>query len=238
MAQPEALEKQLPLRRWAVLGGMDNRLARSVAGAPVTVRAKLLLAFLVISALLVLVGVLGLRFLAQANARVERLGTLQVRSSQYQSLAAYTTDLRGMLAVRAAGEPGVLGLTGGQRLPGGKKWDLVNDAINYDLSQVELATSQPTFGFVPPAADERVLERIGLDYRRVAHAFAGFKQLDSAGVTGYKATPFVTAAIVADQDLYTRTTALAERTSAQTTVLIDANRSAYTSSREIGRAHV
>jgi signal transduction histidine kinase len=138
-----------------------------------------------------------------------------------------------MLAVRAAGEPGVLALTGGERLPGGKRWDLVNDAINYDLSQVELATSQPTFGFVPPAADERVLERIGLDYRRVAHAFAGFKQLDSAGVTGYKATPFVTAAIVADQDLYTRATALAERTSAQTTVLIDANRSAYTSSRDL-----
>ena len=54
---------------------------RGVARAPATVRTKLLVAFLVIAALLVLVGVLGLRVLGQANARVERLGTLQLRSS-------------------------------------------------------------------------------------------------------------------------------------------------------------
>ena len=59
----------------------------AVARAPANVRTKLLVAFLVIAALLVLVGVLGLRFLGQANARVERLGTLQLRSATYQALA-------------------------------------------------------------------------------------------------------------------------------------------------------
>ena len=74
---------------------------RVVAGAPATVRTKLLVAFLVIAALLVLVGVLGLRVLGQANARVERLGTLQLRSAPYQALEAYATDLRQTLGVRA-----------------------------------------------------------------------------------------------------------------------------------------
>ena len=41
----------------------------------------------VIAALLVLVGLLGLRFLGQSNARVERLGTLQLRSATYRDAA-------------------------------------------------------------------------------------------------------------------------------------------------------
>ena len=84
MAQPEALDVPPSPRRWAAFVGMDNRLVRAVAGAPATVRTKLLVAFLGIAALLVLVGVLGLRFLGQANTRVQGLGTLQLRASSYQ----------------------------------------------------------------------------------------------------------------------------------------------------------
>ena len=73
MAQPEVLEAP-PARRWAALARMKNRLVGAVARAPANVRTKLLVAFLIIAALLVLVGVLGLRFLCQANARVDRLG--------------------------------------------------------------------------------------------------------------------------------------------------------------------
>ena len=70
-------------------------------------RTKLLVAFLVIAALLVVVGVLGLRVLGQANARVERLGALQLRSSTYQTLAGARERCCGRCSrLRAAGDAG------------------------------------------------------------------------------------------------------------------------------------
>ena len=172
-------------------------------------------------------------FLGQANTRVQGLGTLQLRSSSYQRLAANATDLRGLLSVRAAGEPGLTRLTGGKALPGGRKWETVDDAIAYFLSQVEIDTSEPLFGFVPPPSDERVLRQIRLEYHKVYRGLTGFSKLDTAGVTGYKARPFLTAAIGADNTLFTLTTDLANRTGNQTTALIAANRSAYASSRNL-----
>ena len=94
MAQPEALEAPPARRRWAVLPGTDNRLVRAVAGAPATVRTKLLVAFLIIAALLVLIGVLGLRLLGQSNARVQQLGTLQLQSEVYETLQAQANELQ------------------------------------------------------------------------------------------------------------------------------------------------
>ena len=59
MARPEVLERRPPPEVGGA--GADNRLVRLVARVPATVRTKLLVAFLAIAALLVLVGVLGLR---------------------------------------------------------------------------------------------------------------------------------------------------------------------------------
>jgi signal transduction histidine kinase len=226
----EAVEA--PSARGAVLRSIEAGLVRGVARAPATLRAKLLAAFLAIALLLVLVGVLGLRVLAQANARVERLGTLQLRSSTYQALDAYATDLRMMLGVRAAGQPGLTPYTGGQTLEGGRQWTLPDDAAAFALSQVELGADASTFGFVPPAADERVLARIRSDYRAVARALGQVSHLDKSGVTGYKAQPLLTTATAADNDLTTRAVDLAQRTSNETAVLIAANRKAYVSSRD------
>ena len=71
---------------------------------PVKVRTKLLVAFAVIAALLVAVAVLGLRVLGQSNARVESLGTLQLRAATYQGLQTQAQQLRQLLAVRAAAD--------------------------------------------------------------------------------------------------------------------------------------
>ena len=68
--QPELLETRPTVRKWAAVTSGDNWLVRAVARVPAHVRTKLLVAFLGIVALLVVVGVLGLRFLGQANARV------------------------------------------------------------------------------------------------------------------------------------------------------------------------
>src|SRR6478752_1087260 len=121
-------------RRWSLVG-IDNRLARAVARTPLRVRTKLLVAFLGIAALLVLVGVLGLRFLGQSNGRVERLGTLQLRASTYQTLQTEAKELRQLLALRAGGQPGVAILSGEKStLPGGRTWYYVDKTIKFALS--------------------------------------------------------------------------------------------------------
>jgi signal transduction histidine kinase len=233
MAQVEVLEEPPAPRRWAALLGDENPLARLVARAPAKVRTKLLVAFLVIAALLVLVTVFGLRVLAQANSRVERLGEIQRRSAQYQALEAYATDLQQTLGVRAAGTPAVTPYTGGATLQGGEQWKLADLQVADTLSQVELGADEPLFGFVPPPADKRMLRRIHADYGAIVSALAQIRQLDDKGVTGFKAEPYVRAAINADDDLANTTATLAERTSQETQQLIAANGSSYTSSRDL-----
>jgi signal transduction histidine kinase len=234
MAQPEAVAAPPSPRRWAALLSTDNRLVRAIAGAPATVRTKLLVAFLCIAALLVLVGVLGLRFLGQSNARVERLGQLQLRASTYQTLQTQANQLRQLLALRGGAEPGVVTYSGSTgNLPGGRSWLLVDKAVAFSVSQLGPSTNEALYGFVPPPADERVLRQIRFDFRKFSRALDAVTKLDGAGVTVDRVRPFLTEAINADTDLFTRTNDLAERTSAQTTALIAANRSAYTSSRNL-----
>ncbi len=233
MAQPEALETAPAPRRRAALTGADNWLVRAVARWPANVRTKLLVGFLVIAALLVVVGVLGLRFLGQANARVEHLGTLQRRSEAYDRIQTEATMLRQLLGFRGGGESGPATLTGAKASQGGRRWLLVDGAIGFALSQLVPATSEVTYGFVPPPEDERLLQEIRRDYRTFHRALATITRLDSAGVTGPRARPALALAINADQDSFEVTNELAGRTTEETTTLIAANRSAYTSSRDL-----
>jgi signal transduction histidine kinase len=197
------------------------------------VRTKLLVAFLGIAALLVMVGVVGLRFLGQANARVENLGTLQLRSSTYQTLQTEADLLRQLIGFRIGGDPGPAGLTGAKSSLGGRRWALVDGAIRFALSQLGPSTSEATYNFVPPPEDERMLERIRRDYHSFDNALAVVLNLDGDGVTGRRSTPSLVRAINADNDLFLVTNDLAERTSTQTTALIAENRSAYSSSRDL-----
>jgi signal transduction histidine kinase len=232
VAQPEVVGARPAARRWS-LAGLESGLVHGVARAPVTVRAKLLLAFLAIAALLVVVAVLGLRVLGNANERVDRLGSLQARSSTYQALAAYATDLRQMLGVRAAGQPGLTPYTGGKTLEGGKQWVLPDDEAQFALSQVEIGTDEATFDFTPPPADERVLEAIRRDYRALDQDLARIAALDKRGVTGFAAQPLLASATDADNDLTTRATNLAQRTGNEATQLVSANRRGDASSRNL-----
>jgi hypothetical protein len=129
---------------------MHHRLVRLVAGAPATLRTKLLVGFLAIAALLVVVSVIGLQVLGKTNGRVVGLGTLQLRSSTYQALEAHATDPRQALGARSAGTIEVTPYTGGIRLQGGRQWALADLAIADVLSEIELGTNEVTFGFVPP----------------------------------------------------------------------------------------
>ena len=186
-AQPDVVAAPSTRRRWAALGRMKGRFAGVVARAPAKVRTKLLVAFLAIAALLVLVSALGLQVLGQSNARVERLGALQLRSSTYQTLAATALDLQEVLTVRQAGTPALTPYTGGTALQGGQQWLLADRAVANVLSQIELAGNERNFGFVPPPAEQRVLRRIHGDYHTVLRAVDRILVLDGKGVAGHKA---------------------------------------------------
>jgi len=233
MAQPETVSAPPAPPRRAARMRVDNRLVKLVARAPATLRTKLLVGLLAIAALLVLVGVLGLQVLGKTNARVVGLGTLQLRSSTYQALEAHATDLRQALGARSAGTIEVTPYTGGARLQGGRQWTLADLAVADVLSEIELGANEVTFGFVPPPADERVLRRIRRDYRIVYRDLASIKKLDSKDISGYGSEKFIRRAIAADSDLQQSATNLADRTSSEAAGLIAANRSAYTSSRNL-----
>jgi signal transduction histidine kinase len=233
MAQSEVFPAPSAHRRWAALGGLRAGLGGIAARLPAKVRTKLLVSFLAIAGLLVLVSALGLRVLGQSNARVGSLGTLQLRYAQYQAIEAHAADLQQTLTVRAAGTPTLTPYTGGKILEGGTVWTLADRQVQNTLSQLELATSEPEFEFVPPPADERVLRRIRSDYRSILAALIRIEKLDTSGVPGFRAQHYVTAATNAGNDLFVRASDLAFRTNAEAQRLVQENRSAYVSSRDL-----
>src|SRR3954447_25972160 len=198
------VQESLPARKWrAAAWPLREALPPLRPLAPGNVRTKLVVAFLTIAALLVILTVLGLRVLGQANARVERLDILQLRSATYQALEAHAADLQQTLGARAAGDPTYTRYTGGKRLQGGRQWTLADLAVGFTLSQIELATTEQLFGFVPPAAEERELQRIRSDYASITRSLTKIQRLDTADVTDYdRARPYVGAARARGDDLH------------------------------------
>jgi signal transduction histidine kinase len=214
------------------LSRADNPLVRAVGRAPVTVRTKLLVAFAGIAALLVAVAVLGLRVLGQSNARIESLGTLQLRAATYQSIQTQAQQLRQLLAVRVAGDPSLNTYLGTSVAPTGRGWVLVDKGIRASLSQLGPATNESRFGFTPPAEDRPRLARIRRDYVRFGEALDRILAADQLGRHS-KSKTLLTDAIDADNDLSQVTDQLAASTRTETEAVIAQNRSAYTSSRNL-----
>jgi len=217
------------------VGRGDSRLVRAVGRAPVTVRTKLLVAFAGIVVLLVVVAVLGLRVLGNSNARVETLGTLQLRAATYQTLQTQAQQLRQLLAIRAAQGPNLRAYLAGQDLGplGGRGWSLVDLTIAAALAQLGPATNETRFGFAPPPEDEAVLKLIRSDYRRFSARLERIIALDGAGATSAQVQPLLIDVINADNDLGARTDDLASTTLAQTDALIAQNGSSYVASRNL-----
>src|SRR6188474_1350183 len=76
----------------------DYRLVRAVGRLLARVHTKLLIAFVGTAVLLVAVGALGLRVLAQSNDRVSELGPLQERAAAYGELQSDTSNVRNLLS--------------------------------------------------------------------------------------------------------------------------------------------
>jgi signal transduction histidine kinase len=234
MAHPEAVEAPPAPKRRAALAGVRDALVRVVARAPANVRTKLLVAFLAIAALLVLVSVLGLRVLGQANARVARLDTLQLRAARYDAILAHAQDLQQVLGARTAGTGNLAQYTGDEKLAAsGDFWTLADLEVAFTLSQIELATTEQLFGFVPPRADELALRKIRADYRTIASAVQRIQRLDKRNVGRRTAARYLDAARLAGDDLSARAQNLSFAARAETRALVTTNDGAYVSSRDL-----
>jgi signal transduction histidine kinase len=236
MGQPEVVVPAPSAhRKWAALAGVRGRFGNVVARLPVKVRTKLLVSFLVIAGLLVLVSLVGLRVLGQANAHVGRLHTLQLRAETYRGLAATTGDLQQAIAVRSSGASTLTPYTGGVNLPAsGELWKLADQDVGFTLSQVEVAANEGYFGFAPPAADQRELRRIHAYYGTIVRAFSRIQELDKHQVLGAGAggarTDLQTARVAAEK-LNIRAVDLSQHTDEEALTLVHANRGEYVSSR-------
>jgi signal transduction histidine kinase len=210
-----------------------SSVVRAVGGAPVKVRTKLLVAFAVIAALLVVVAVLGLRVLGQSNARVESLGKLQLRAAAYQSLQSQAQQLRQLLAIRVGEARGLNAYISGGATIRGTTWVLSDKLLTAAASPLGPATDPAGLGFTPPPQDRASVARIKSDAGAFSAALARIAAVDRAGGGSAQSQRLLTKAIDVDNDLSLVTDQLATRARAETDRLIAQNRSSYASSRDL-----
>jgi len=206
----------------------ESSLVRAIGSAPISVRAKLLVGFAAIAALLVLVGALGLVALSRSNARVERLGTLQANAAAYNGLQTDVTQLDNLLLQRAT-------FTANAGIPQGREAKalpsasyLVLDAtINRALTTfLDDATVLET---TEPALFRRVVYAI---YSRLSRLVQTSLASDGAG-TGASVGPLLLKERALAARLAPAMTTLATRTTAQKDALVAANRQSFARSRDL-----
>ena len=134
---------------------IGDRLVRAVAGLPVKVRTKLLIAFVGISLLLVAIGLLGQIVLGQSNDRVGSLGALQRRAIAYAQLHRDAQHVREILSENAGPAYGYI-----WNEPGRKSSRQVDRLAVNAVIRVESGTAADQLGFVPPREDQDDLRNI------------------------------------------------------------------------------
>jgi signal transduction histidine kinase len=234
------LAEELDPRAAAVRRRRIDLVVRAVARVPVTVRTKLLIAFVGTSLMLVAVGLLGQLVLGQSNDRVANLGTLQERAVEYRRLQAQADYLRSVLAENAGPDFNVVWPeTAPPELRG--VFSLAVDLFAVDAARrIEARTTTDRLGFVPPQEDEQVLGRIDQTARDL---WALMKQdivplYGGAATIEDKATIEEMETLRADaeglaQNLYQDAAILANRTNDEIELVIARNASSLESSRAL-----
>ena len=230
MDEPEVLEAPPARHRGRRSAGCESGSPGWSRRAPATVRTKLLVAFLVIAALLVLVGVLGLRVLGQANARVERLDALQLRAAPVPGArgARCRPPAVAQRARRGRSEPGDLHRRQ-DRSRDGAAWTLA------DLQVADVAVAgrarrrrADCSGSSRRPADERSLKRIRLDYATIATcdgASHAARRAPTSGATAWPVRRYTTAR-VAERRHQRAGAATSSAQNGTATALVAQNRSA------------
>ena len=204
----------------------DNPLVRAVAKLPAKLRTKLLAAFLAIAALLVLVSLLGVHVLGQANSRSERLKTLQTHRAGYETLLAQATTVRDILGLCAGG-------TDAYKFAGGKApaSSGTNRCLRSIDSVVQTAKDNlgdaTALGFKPSAGEASLFRTVEQDYTKLDHVVATITSSKRLSLPLHQR-----AENLAD-DLKSAAQLLATRTTHKTNLLVAANRSSYVRSRNL-----
>jgi signal transduction histidine kinase len=218
-------ERRRPLSRG------DNVAVRAVGRLPAKVHTKLLIAFVGTAVLVVAVGVLGLRVLAQSNDRVTALGALQERAAAYGELQSDTRQIRLLLAENPAPD---FYTVWPRSLPRGREPSAVaiDLAVLSALARIGPATLPDELGFEPPAEDERVLREIRLTSNRLTAVMDQLVDSHRGATPGGRRPPRHTVEALS-VELKGLATELANATTAKTENLIAQNADSYASQRNL-----
>ncbi|MGH2408508.1 MAG: sensor histidine kinase [Candidatus Limnocylindrales bacterium] len=220
----------------------DNPLVRGVARVPASVHAKVLVAFVGIVALLVVMGLLGLRVLGETNDRVVTLGQLQQRASAYRALQADATQIQQLLSLHAKayaaggsvttvpGHGGAIDL----RVASIEQLQTIDGAITTTLatsSLSQLGNSIVDIGFEPPPDEAARLTQIRSDAAKLKDVTAKITQFDQSlyvagGPTAGMALQRTQGEPLANE-MAMLTAGLATSTQDQTNALIATNSNAF-----------
>jgi signal transduction histidine kinase len=210
----------------------DNRLVRAVGRVPATLQRKLLVALVGTVALLVVVGILGLRVLGDSNDRVDALGSLQQRASAYRELQTDSAQIRVLLGLRAGGTD-IPVFTGAQASPVPGSYTSVNDVIQSTLTRLGPATDPTTLGFTPPADEAKIFGQIQADYSQFKSAMTQIVAFDNGGNTAQGVQLQHASAEPLANDLEIRSAELVTVVQRRTSDLIALNSSAFSDSQHL-----
>jgi signal transduction histidine kinase len=212
------------------LSRIDDPFVRAVARVPVTVRTKLLIAFVGTSMLLVAVGLLGQLVLGQSNDRVVSLGALRERAIGYGQLQRDVSNLRNLLAENV-GEDFYKVWTGVERRANLEAIDRYASSV---VRVIEAGTASDQLGFTPPREDQGDLAKI----RDTAHRL--WLVLDRELIPLYAKNPTADDVLPIrvrverlSSNLKSLAADLADGTRAEVDDLIERNASSFSSSRAL-----
>ena len=223
-------ERAAPAERQPLPDPSDNALVRGVGRLPAKVHTKLLIAFVGTAALVVAVGLLGLRVLGQSNERAERLGALQERALAYGRLESDTRAIRFLLNENPG--PGIYG-GNPEVVPVGRDRSevAIDQAVRNALVRLRPATSADRLGFVPPLEDRADLREIRAKSERLEAVIGKVIGQSIAGVSDRNQRSLRIKAHRLAGDLNQTAADLASTTTVATEALIAQNASSYASQR-------
>ena len=210
---------------------VDNPVVRAVERIPATMALKLLVAFVSTAILLVVVGLLGLRVIAESNGRVQTLGDLQVRATAYRGMQTYADLLHTMVGLRAGGSDAST-WAGSTPLTPTSLAAIDEAIIASPLSRLENTTDLASLGFTPAPDELSSVRRIRDDYQQFSGAIQAILRLDQTA-TPSQATPQQGAIDALAYDLVDATGQLVTKTQDETATKIAENQSSYADSQRL-----
>jgi signal transduction histidine kinase len=202
-----------------------HRLTRLVAGVPIRIRAKLLVALAVIVALLIAIGVLGLVALAQANQRVDTLAGLQKKASAYRGLQKDNSLLWQVVAPR-----GGRGVEAFVSVPAPVA---SHESVESTLDHLRFSYDSQRLGFVAAPSERKLLSRIQADYERLVEVMRQALDLERTGRTVEGQQLVASQALPLVSRLEATTDGLANEAEADIVEIVRTNEAAFAQSRRL-----